>query len=181
MIGNEQEILYTIALTRLSWSNMATTLFLYQQLGGAKAVYDHRHDIRDVLPECSSRLAEALCDWQEPLARAERELAFIEKHDIQILCLGDDRYPQRLANCPDAPVLLYYMGTADLNQRRVIDIVGTRHCTSYGADLIRRKQGLYERRRRRSVRSRGAADARDGRDRSVAAGGFSRTCRAERF
>ncbi|MBP5339261.1 MAG: DNA-processing protein DprA [Prevotella sp.] len=138
MIGNEQEILYAIALTRLSWSNMATTLFLFQQLGGAKAVYDHRNDIRDVLPECSSRLAEALRDWQEPLARAERELAFMEKHSIQALCLGDDRYPQRLANCPDAPVVLYYMGTADLNQRRVIDIVGTRHCTSYGADLIRR-------------------------------------------
>jgi DNA processing protein len=30
------------------------------------------------------------------------------------------------------------MGSADLNQRRVIDIIGTRHCTTYGQDLIRR-------------------------------------------
>jgi len=34
--------------------------------------------------------------------------------------------------------VLFYMGTADLNQRRVINIVGTRHCTPYGADLVRR-------------------------------------------
>ena len=31
-----------------------------------------------------------------------------------------------------------YKGSADLNQAKVINIVGTRHCTTYGQDLIRR-------------------------------------------
>ena len=38
----------------------------------------------------------------------------------------------------DAPLVVYYKGTADLNQSRVINIVGTRKCTTYGQDLIRR-------------------------------------------
>ena len=38
--------------------------------------------------------------------------------------------------CPDAPILLYFFGNTDLNQRHVINIIGTRHCTPYGRDII---------------------------------------------
>ena len=135
---NEQEVYYTIALTRMTGFNFQTALHLYQTLGGGQAVYDHRLDIRDVMPECSTRLAESLKDWSLPLTRAAQEMEFITKHDIKPLLLGTSDYPQRLAECPDAPIIMYYMGSADLNQRRVINIVGTRQCTTYGKDLIRR-------------------------------------------
>ena len=135
---NEQEIYYTIALTRLSGFNFQTALHLYQTMGGGQAVYEHRHDIKDVMPDCTDRLAASLQDWSLALQRAAQEMSFIEKHHIQPLCLGDERYPQRLAECVDAPIILFYMGNADLNQRRVINIIGTRHCTAYGQDLIRR-------------------------------------------
>lgn len=134
---NEQEVYYTIALTRMTGFNFQTALRLYRELGSGQAVYEHRLDIKDVLPECTNRLAESLKDWSLPLARAAQEMDFITKHHVQPLLLGDEGYPQRLAECPDAPILMYYMGTADLNQRRVINIVGTRHCTTYGMDLIR--------------------------------------------
>ncbi|MCR4958511.1 MAG: DNA-processing protein DprA [Prevotella sp.] len=135
---NEQDIYYTIALTRMTGFNFQTALLLYQQLGGGQAVYEHRNDIRDVLPDCSPRLAEALKDWSLPLARAAQEMAFIEKHHIQVLCYGDSRYPVRLTECADAPIVLFYMGTADFNRQHVINIVGTRRCTTYGQDIIRR-------------------------------------------
>ena len=135
---SQEELYYTIALTRMTGFNFQTALQLYQELGGGKAVYEHRNDIHDVLPECSPRLAEALKDWNLPLARAEQEMAFIEKHHIQVMCYGDEHYPARLAECPDAPIVLYYLGTADLNQQRIINIVGTRRSTTYGQDLIRR-------------------------------------------
>ena len=135
---NEQEIYYTIALTRMTGLNFQTALRLYQELGGGQAVYEHRLDIKDVLPDCSNRLAESLKDWTLPLARAAQEMEFITKHKVKPLLLGDEDYPQRLAECPDAPILMYYMGSANLNQKRVINIVGTRQCTTYGKDLIRR-------------------------------------------
>jgi len=135
---NEQEVYYTIALTRMTGFNFQTALHLYQTMGGGQAVYEHRHDIKDVIPDCTDRLAASLQDWSLALQRAAQEMSFIQKHQIQPLCLGDERYPQRLAECADAPIILFYMGNADLNQRRVINIIGTRHCTAYGQDLIRR-------------------------------------------
>ena len=135
---NEQEVYYAIALTRMTGFNFQTALHLYQTLGSAQAVYEHRNDIRDLLPDCTERLASALQDWSVALSRAAQEIDFIQKHNIRPLLLGGEHYPQRLAECPDAPILLYYMGSADLNQRHVINIVGTRHCTTYGQDLVRR-------------------------------------------
>ena len=133
----EQDILYTIALTRMTGFNFATALRLYQELGSGRAVWEHRNDIKDVLPDCTDRLAASLKDWSLALARAEQEMTFIEKHHLQVLCHGDSRYPQRLAECADAPIVLYYLGNADLNGPRIINIVGTRHCTAYGQDLVR--------------------------------------------
>lgn len=134
---NEQEVYYTIALTRLTGFNFQTALQLYRELDGGQAVYEHRNDIKEVMPDCSDRLAENLKDWSLPLARAAQEMEFITKHRIQPLLLGDERYPQRLCECEDAPILLYYLGSAELNQKRVINIIGTRHITPYGQDLIR--------------------------------------------
>ena len=135
---NEEEIRYAIALTCMTGFNFATALVLYRELGGAKAIYDHRHDIRDVVPDCSPRLAEVLKNWNAPLEQADSELQFINKYNIQALPLADESYPARLRECPDAPIIIYYKGTADLNQKHVINIVGTRHCTTYGQDLVRR-------------------------------------------
>ena len=134
----QQEILYTMALTRLTGFNFQTALHLYRQTGGGRAVYDHRHDIADIVPDVMPRTIEALRDWSSALARAEEELSFMERHHVAALCLADERYPRRLAECDDAPLVLYYRGTADLNQRRILSIVGTRHATAYGHDLVRR-------------------------------------------
>ena len=117
--------------------NFQIALYLYLEMGSATEIYNHRHDIKDCLPECSDRLAKSLRDWDAALQRAAQEMAFIEKHHIKVLCLNDDDYPQRLKECPDAPIVLFYMGTADLNQKHVVNIVGTRRCTTYGQDIIR--------------------------------------------
>ena len=132
------EVYYTIALTRMTGFNQAMALHLYQTLGGGRAVYEHRNDIGDVVPDSMPRLREAMRHWDDALHRAAAEMAFIEKGGIRALTMQDADYPQRMRECPDAPVVLFYKGSADLNQRRVINIVGTRHCTSYGQDLVGR-------------------------------------------
>ena len=84
-------------------------------------------------------LAETLAgNIDAQLRRAEDEMEFISKHHIQALTFNDPDYPSRLRECCDAPIILYYLGNAPLNQPKVIDIVGTRHCTAYGVDLVRR-------------------------------------------
>ena len=133
-----EEIFYAMALTRISNFNYATALELYRAVGSAQLLYEHRNDIGDILKDCSPRLMQALKDWDEPMKRAEAELTYMQEHGIRGLTLTDEDYPQRLTECPDAPIILYYMGNADLNQAKIVSIVGTRRCTAYGQDLIRR-------------------------------------------
>ena len=70
------------------------------------------------------------------LQEAGDELLFVESHGIKPLYFEDDAYPHRLAETPDAPVILYGLGNCDLNASPVIAVVGTRHATSYGVDLV---------------------------------------------
>src|SRR5690606_41899719 len=46
--------------------------------------------------------------------------------------ITDDNYPHRLKQCEDAPLMLYFKGTADLQPQRAVSIVGTRNATPYG-------------------------------------------------
>ena len=135
----EREVYYTLALTRMMGFNAAQALQLYEALGhSAQAVYDHRNDIGDVLPDTTARMREALRHWDDALQRAAAEMDFITKGAIRPLTMSDDDYPERLRHCPDAPLVLYYRGSADLNRRFVLNMVGTRHCTQYGQDLVTR-------------------------------------------
>ena len=135
---NEQEIFYAMAMTRLTNFNFQQALELYKAVGSAQQIYEHRYDIGDILDDCSPRLIEALKDWDEPMKRTDFELQYMQEHGIRALTLNSDDYPQRLRECPDAPIVLFYKGNADLNQAKIINIVGTRQCTQYGQDLIRR-------------------------------------------
>ena len=131
-----QETLYAVALTRINYFNVATSLQqLYRKLV-ATNIMEHRHDIRAVLPDATPRLIKALKDISDAMRRAEKELEFDESHRIKPLVFNDDDYPQRLRECEDAPLVVYYRGTADLNKQRIISVVGTRHCTVYGQEII---------------------------------------------
>jgi DNA processing protein len=134
---NEQEIFYAMAMTRLTNFNFQQALELYKTVGSAQLIYEHRNEIGDVVEDCAPRLVEALKDWDEPMKRADFELQYMREHGIRALTLDSDDYPQRLKECTDAPIVLYYKGNADLNQAKIINIVGTRQCTQYGSDLIR--------------------------------------------
>lgn len=131
-----QETLYAVALTRINYFNVATSLQLYRKLGSATNIMEHRHNIRAVLPDATPRLIKALKDISDAMRRAEKELEFDENHRIKPLVFNDDDYPQRLRECEDAPLVVYYRGTADLNKQRIISVVGTRHCTVYGQEII---------------------------------------------
>ena len=138
---NKEEIFYTMALTRLTNFNFQQALELYRTMGGAQLLYTYRNDIGDIMKMSSPRLVAALKNWDEAMKRADVEMKYMEEHGIRGLTLNDDDYPQRLTECPDAPLILYYKGNADLNQAKIVSIVGTRQCTTYGQDLIRRFVG----------------------------------------
>lgn len=133
----QQETLNTAILTRLSYFHLNIMVELYRHFGSATALVEQAKDIGRMFPNLPRRVIDDLSNIDVMRSRAEEELAFDEKFGIEPLCLNDEAYPRRLKEAPDAPLMLFYKGTANLNARHVINIVGTRHCTRYGEDLIR--------------------------------------------
>lgn len=73
------------------------------------------------------------------LTAAKRILAQCTDLGIQILTMGDERYPSRLKNIADPPLVLYYKGILpEFDKQPVIGVVGTRNATVYGCNIARR-------------------------------------------
>lgn len=124
-------ILKKIALTKIRGigPKMSRTLLAY--CGSVDAIFESTRKQLLQIPGIGPAIAEAIHS-KSYLNAAEEELTFIQKHDIQLLWIEDKDFPKRLLHCDDAPILLYYKGTANLNPPRTVSIVGTRLATSYG-------------------------------------------------
>ena len=70
--------------------------------------------------------------------KAEADLRKAEKEQVEIIFYTAKRFPTRLKQLADAPVILYYQGTADLNAPKTVAIVGTRQATDYGREQTER-------------------------------------------
>ncbi len=136
-IGSE-EIVCAMAVQKVMFYHIAEASRLYKRLGSAKAIAEHCDEIKSIMPDMSARQCQALSTVPEILDECRREYEWCRQKNISILHIADDRYPQRLRQTFDAPLVLFFIGNANLNEHRVINIVGTRKCTLYGQDLIRR-------------------------------------------
>lgn len=131
----EQETLYMMALTQVPSLSLTNQHLLVKELGSASAIYENRKDLKQVLPSASKKFLDGMGNFVTFLARAEQELEFCRKGKIQCLGINDEDYPERLKDCNDAPILLYYRGSANLNSPHIVSMVGTRQITGYGKDL----------------------------------------------
>lgn len=123
-----------LALSRVQVTQLVLIRELIGIAGSAKTLLDNAGNIQDILPEASPKLSVILAD-KSLTELAKREMEFIEKNGIRLICMGDEAYPYRLAECADAPLVLHSMGNADLNAKHIVSIVGTRHASEYGKEL----------------------------------------------
>lgn len=130
-----QEIISSIALTKLKGLSLLNARTMLEALGSASEVFAHRKDIVSLIPEASQRLVSAFADVDEAMRLAEAEMEFIEKKRLKVYALLDEDYPQRLRECEDAPLMLYGCGNFNLNTQRIISVVGTRKCSEYGREV----------------------------------------------
>ncbi len=127
-------LLHQIALTKINGVGPVIARYLLSHFQDAEAVFSASKKELLTISGIGNRLAAAVSEARV-FHEAESELKFIEKHRIQTLFWNEKRYPKRLSECPDAPLLLYYKGNMDLNTPRIISIVGTRNATSYGKSI----------------------------------------------
>lgn len=78
----------------------------------------------------------------QTLEKERRELHALMDEGVRMLCIGDERYPALLKECPDPPAMLYVRSLSPLESifgiPKKISVVGTRDITSYGKEWCTR-------------------------------------------
>src|SRR5512133_1002985 len=128
------QLAYKIALSLIPGIGSVTARNLIAYVGSVEGVFQEKEKNLMKIPGIGEVNAKRVVR-QNVLERAKREVEFILKNRIQTFFYLDDNYPTRLKGCSDAPIILYYKGNANLNERRIISVVGTRNATNYGKEL----------------------------------------------
>ena len=66
---------------------------------------------------------------------------YMQKHKIKMITILDEKYPKKLRNIYDPPVVLYVKGNASIIDNLSIAIIGSRICSNYGKEVA--KQFAY--------------------------------------
>ncbi|GAB2536676.1 DNA-processing protein DprA [Rufibacter soli] len=130
---DSKDLLFQVALPLIPQVGGGTARTLVNYLGSPEAVFSAPKDRLAKIPRIGDVLVRSIMAHKAAaLRQAEEVILRAEKEEVQLLYFTNPAYPDRLRDLPDAPLLLYYKGTADLNAQKVISIVGTRKSTEYG-------------------------------------------------
>lgn len=131
------QLLYQIALTLVDGVKERRGRELINRFGDAKTVFSTDPVILRTADGIGKAIADNIAN-ADVLKRAEKEVSFIEKNNIRCSFITDDDYPAGLKKCRDAPLMIYMMGKMDFRDKRLVSIVGSRHATSYGQNMVER-------------------------------------------
>jgi len=132
-----QELKYLIALTLVPLIGSITARKLIAYTGSAEAVFSEKKNKLLKIPGIGQILAENT-RRRDVLEKAEKELDFISRRGIGVKTIFEDDYPERLKQCADAPLVLFYRGLGMLNYPRILSVVGTRSASEYGSEMCRK-------------------------------------------
>ena len=131
---NGNDLLYQLSLTLIDDIGAVQAKNLIEHFGDANAVFKAKKKELSSIEGIGEIRASKIKSFDH-FNEAEQEIAFCEKHHIEILFLTDHNYPTRLLNCYDPPTILFYRGNADVNNSKIISIIGTRNNTDYGKQI----------------------------------------------
>ncbi len=133
-----EELEALIVLTGMPYLGSIKIRLLVQHFGTAlRAIQAPLQEIEQ-LPGFGPKILEY---WNEYLKNQawKNNLALIEQHHAEIITYQDPKYPKRLLELSDYPILLYIKGSfTKRDQQRSIALVGTRHASLYGIEMAKK-------------------------------------------
>jgi len=131
----QPDFLYDIALTLVPSIGPVQARILLEYFNTAENIFKAPKSKLSLIEGIGEIRAKAIKQFED-FTIAEKQIAFCEKYNIQILSSKDaTRYPQKLLQCYDAPTILYFSGNCLLNGRKTISIIGTRNNSDYGKQI----------------------------------------------
>lgn len=126
-----EESIYQLSLTRIPDIGSILTKQLIDHFGTASAIFNARKKDLAIVEGIGEIRAAKIKKFTDHHS-SEQELKKIDQHGISLIFITDERYPQRLRNCSDPPLVLFFKGDRALNPSRIISIIGSRNATDYG-------------------------------------------------
>lgn len=130
-----EELFYYLALQSVEGIGPVNGKKLIKYYGGIKELFADIKDQKTTHKGLSKLIFQRIKDPQI-FKRAEKELDFIEKYRLKAVGFKDKDYPERLKHCHDGPLLIFQKGNFNVNNKRIISIVGTRLMTNYGRGFL---------------------------------------------
>lgn len=130
----DNELMYKIALTKIPNIGNVHAKSLMQFFKEPSQIFKTSKFHLEKIEGIGSVRANSIKTFKD-FDICKKEIEFIQKHVIDALFFTDEKYPKRLLNCYDSPILLYYKGSSNLNASKIISIVGTRNNSEYGKQI----------------------------------------------
>jgi len=123
--------IYWIWLASIDKLGPAKIKPLLEYFGSPEKIYNTDYnDLRDI-KGLSAAVIKQLLD--KDTTYAQRAIKNAKENGFTILSLFDKKYPDRLRNIYDPPIVLYIKGKLpDIDALPAVGVVGTRNCTPYG-------------------------------------------------
>jgi DNA processing protein len=132
-----EEKIYQVALSMVPGIGDINAKTLISYCRNARDIFHCATGKLSDIPGIGLKTARAIKQFRN-FDEAEREVARCRKSGVNILFYTDKKYPKKLKQAPDGPIILYAKGNVDLNQSKVVAIVGTRRSTAYGREFVDR-------------------------------------------
>ena len=130
----DHELKFLIALNFLPQIGSRTARKLIAYVGSAEAVFSEKKKNLLKIPGIGQVIAENAMR-KDVLEKAEKEIHFIRKNRIGTKSIFDTDYPERLKQCIDAPLILFFRGIDLFNSAKILSVVGTRNASEYGIEI----------------------------------------------
>lgn len=125
------ELIAILRLQNIANIGDVTAKKLINHCGSPLAVFAEKRQKLLTIDGVGTHVLKNLHD-AEYLETAEKEYQYVRDNNIGISYFMDRDYPKYLKHCIDSPILMFKRGNIDLENRKIISIVGTRNITSYG-------------------------------------------------
>ena len=127
---SHEETLHWLALRMLPGLGTLTALRLLEKLKSPQSIFRSSASELETIgvsPAQARNIASG-CSFEDALDQQQKLMA----HGVNLISLHDERYPPRLRQIFDPPILLYVSGNTELLRSHSVAVVGTRRPTPYG-------------------------------------------------
>lgn len=131
---DNEELLAILRLQATQNIGDVTAKKLIKTIGTAKAIFQQKVSLIEKINGIGKYVTNHLFD-EKYLRLAETELNYIIKNSIKYAYFLNEDYPLHLKQCIDAPILIFKDGNINLDNPRIISVVGTRNITAYGRNF----------------------------------------------